>query len=86
MDKLVVQNWGMGPIKVASPFSLVTPVGQMVPTELHLKEDGDKDDKPSFLIVFDAPIESPMYRVVGHISLRMLTQALDELGYTLTAK
>lgn len=71
---------------ILSPPRLVEPVGKMAPTEIHLKQNGAVDDTPSVAIIFDAPIENPAFRIVGEVSLKMLMQAFDELGYILTPK
>lgn len=49
------------------------------PVEIHLKEDGAKDDQPSFALV--TVCES--HTVVGQISLKMLNDGLADIGYQL---
>lgn len=52
---------------------------EMRPTELHMKEDGSIDDKPSFCFV--AELRMSPHRVIMQVSLRMLNEAMNELGY-----
>mgnify|MGYP006330749343 CR=1 len=54
---------------------------QMKPVELHLKEDGSKTNEPSFAIVLTRTFSRPVY---GEVSLKMLNEALGELGYKIT--
>ena len=56
---------------------------QVRPTELHHKSDGAKDDSPSFAIVMQGRNMAP---VVGQISLKMLNEAMEELGYSIIHK
>jgi hypothetical protein len=53
-------------------------VFELKPTEIHLKEDGDKDNNPSFMIVLEGSIG---VSVVGQISLRMMNEGLADIGY-----
>ena len=79
-DKIKAFNHGTGPIKMnANPGKIVM---EGRPTELHLKEDGDKEDKPSFAIVIE---DSNGNKVIGQVSLKMLSVALHELGYAVTS-
>lgn len=55
-------------------------INLMRPTEIHLKEDGDVEDNPSFAIVMEDLVSLP---VVGELSLKMLNEALQEIGYEL---
>ena len=50
------------------------------PIEMHLKENGSKDDKPSFAIVIEL---SNGNRIIGEISLQMLNEGLKDIGYKL---
>lgn len=50
----------------------------MLPIEIHHKEDGTYDDKPSFAIVL---ARSNYPTIVGEISLKMLNDALKDIGY-----
>jgi len=69
-------NHGTGQIDL-SHLAAFNPI-QMRPVELHLKEDGTVDDKPSFGIV----MTDRTGRVVfGEISLKMLREGFQELGY-----
>lgn len=54
-------------------------IEQFLPVEIHLKEDGTVDNKPSFAIVLTSPYSRN--QVVGQISLEMLNQGLADLGY-----
>lgn len=56
-------------------------VVQMRPIELHYKQDGTLDNKPSFAVVMEGSDQEPL--VVGQFSLATLQEALAELGYTL---
>ncbi len=49
------------------------------PTEIHYKSDGAVGDKPSFAIVMEPRI--PHIKIVGELSLEMLNNALQEIGY-----
>ena len=51
---------------------------QMMPTEIHLKEDGSLDNKPSFTIILEHPLKKPVY---GQITLEMLNDGLEDIGY-----
>lgn len=59
-------------------------VKEFKPVEIHHKSDGSLKNKPSFLFVLYSPI-SP-YKIIGQISLQMLNQAMNELGYKITEK
>lgn len=54
----------------------------MMPTEIHLKENGSFDGKESFTIVFEKPFQV----VVGEITLQMLNQGLSDIGYEIIKK
>jgi len=78
-DILQTFNHGKGLIKInRNPGAGVT---EGRPIELHLKEDGAADESPSFAIIIE---DSNGNKVLGQISLKMLSEALDKLGYTLT--
>ena len=53
---------------------------QMLPIEIHLKEDGDLEGNPSFAIVSKYP-EAVIPAVVSQISLKMLNEGLNDIGY-----
>jgi hypothetical protein len=53
---------------------------QMKPIEIHLKEDGSIENKPSFAIVMADP---NIGYVFGQISLKMLNEGLADIGYEL---
>ncbi len=55
-------------------------IGEFMPAELHHKADGDVNDEPSFTLVFKG---TAGYHIYGQISLRMLSEGLEELGYKL---
>ncbi len=76
MDKLRTYNHGTGLIQ--TDMKGIVKLTQGMPTELHLKEDGTLDNKPSFAVVIE---DLNRNKVIGQISLRMLKQALNELGY-----
>lgn len=51
----------------------------MLPTEIHHKEDGDLNDNPSFCFVLERKrIDTA---IIGQISLKMLNDGLKEIGY-----
>ncbi len=56
----------------------------MVPTELHFKEDGALDDRPSLLVVLSHP--TVRHLVVGEMSLSTLSRCLEDLGYEIRKK
>lgn len=58
-------------------------IRRMLPTEIHLKEDGSIKDKESFAIVLERPGELP---VVGEITMEMFNEALDTIGYEIIKK
>ena len=72
-------NHGTGPVDLRH----LGAADEMRPTEIHLKEDGALDDKPSFTIVMTALGRTPKF---GQISLRMLNEGLNELGYEIVKK
>jgi hypothetical protein len=78
-NDIVARNVGTGSIDLRH---LVNGV-EMRPTELHMKEDGDKEDKPVLAIVMTDP-RNRYSAVFGQISLRMFNVALTKLGYQIT--
>lgn len=66
---------GKGTIKINHEF-----VTQLRPIEIHMKEDGTLDDKPSFCIVMSSMMEG-LSVVAGQISLKMLNEGLKDIGY-----
>lgn len=78
-DKLITKNWGTDKIDLRAK-ELVAPVAKVRLDEIHLKEDGAKDDSPSLCLVM---VEPHKRFVVSEISERMLKEALEELGYRL---
>lgn len=56
------------------------PFLEMLPTQLHHKSNGSKDDKDSFLLVLEAPGVHEM-RIVGQFSLKMFNDALGTIGF-----
>lgn len=51
---------------------------QFKPIELHYKEDGSIDNKPSFLMVMERH-DRP--KAFGQFTLKTLSDCLEELGY-----
>lgn len=79
------KDFGKGQIEVGGDCLIARPI------ELLHKEDGSISDEPSFAIVMttdphdffgDESYVTP--KIVGEVSLKMLTKALSELGYVLT--
>lgn len=71
-----VFNHGKGKIEIPSPI-----LSEAIPVELHFKEDGALNNKPSFAMVMTAPI---LGRIFGQLSLETLQECLNELGYSIT--
>lgn len=69
-------NHGTGPIVLAQHNNNL--VMQAKPTELHLKENGTLNNGPSFAIVMEDYYRN---RIIGQVSLDMLKEALNEIGY-----
>ena len=63
---------GTGPIK------LMGPIKELLPTEIHLKEDGDVDGNPSVAIVMS---DERAKIVFGQLSLKMWNGGLKDIGY-----
>lgn len=57
---------------------------QMLPRELHFKENGTRDDKPSFAILMNHPMIPGV--VVGQLSLKTWNEALGDVGYEIVKK
>lgn len=76
MEDILTRNWGKK--LIIMPDNAI----QMRPTEIHLKENGAKNNKPSLCIVMEIPGQVP--KVYGQISIAMLNEALNELGYCVT--
>jgi len=53
---------------------------EMRPIEVHVRENGDVDDKPSFCFVMKPPPHIAVH-VMGQISLKMLNEGLRQAGY-----
>lgn len=53
------------------------------PIELHLKRDGSIEDKESFAIVMEVFTKQ---KIVGEISLKMLNEAFEDVGYKIVEK
>jgi len=77
-DTFEGKNWGRGAIDLTHLRSIT----EFRPTEIHMKEDGDLDDKPSFAIVLETNTSSSC--VVGQLSLKMLNSGLKDVGYQIT--
>jgi hypothetical protein len=52
---------------------------QLRPTRIYLKENGAINDQPSFGIL----MEHPTQQVLGQLSLNMLNDGLNDVGYTI---
>lgn len=76
--EFTTKNHGTGKIDVTD----LQPAMEFRPSQLHMKEDGAKDNTPSFLIVMEHDLIS--YKIYGQVSLKMLNKALGELGYKIT--
>lgn len=70
-------NHGTGKIVIPDRFNSFI---EGLPIEIHLKEDGSFDNKPSFAIV----IELPFSFALGQISLEMFNEGLKDIGYQIT--
>lgn len=72
-------NWGKGTVN----FMPVAGESwkEFKPTQIHLKEDGTIDDKPSLVIVMEGRSKHMAY---GQISLEMLNEGLADIGYKIT--
>ncbi len=68
-------NHGKGNIDIKHDL-----VAQLLPIEIHLKENGTLDDKPSFAIVLSSMVKS-LPVVVGQLSLKMWNEGLKDIGY-----
>lgn len=77
----MTKNWGKGKVGLTAPAGCK--VRELRPTELHLKEDGAIGDRPSITIVL-TPHPSEHEKIFGQISVDMLNEAFNELGYMLT--
>jgi len=54
---------------------------EMVPIEVHLKEDGTKDNGPSLCIVMGLKVLD--LQAYGQISIEMFNEGLKDIGYKL---
>ena len=54
---------------------------ELRPIEIHLKEDGDLDDKPSLCIVMTDMQPFSQTFFYGQISLKMFNEGLKDIGY-----
>lgn len=59
-------------------------IEEFSPVEIHLKEDGSLKNEPSFAIVLTSPYSRT--QVFGQISLEMLNEGLDDVGYEIIKK
>jgi len=73
-EELKVMNHGTGHIKIIVDTNKVAEADL---SEVHMKEDGTTDDKPS--LAFVSMIID--YAVVSQVSLKMLNDAFKALGY-----
>jgi hypothetical protein len=77
-EGIFTKNHGTKPMDLTH----LGPSFQFIPTELHLKENGTITEEPSFAIVMQSPgIKSLSTAVIGQVSLKMLNEAMEELGY-----
>lgn len=78
-------NHGTSPVDLRPLSSRKKVIQEFRPTEIHLKENGSKDDKPSIVIVMELPNHlgelSDTIAVYGQLSLRMLNDGLKDIGY-----
>lgn len=73
-------NVGTGPINLTRWEN----IDQFRPVEIHLKENGSLKDEPSFAIILTSPYSKKT--IVGQISLEMLNDGLNDIGYEITKK
>lgn len=59
-------------------------VEEFRPVEIHMKEDGTLKNTPSFAIVLTSPFRQKV--IVGQISLEMLNEGLNDIGYKIIKK
>jgi hypothetical protein len=70
-------NWGTKDIDFRNkPTSM-----EMMPIEVHLKEDGTKDNGPSLCIVMS--LKALDLQTYGQISVEMFNEGLKDIGYKL---
>jgi hypothetical protein len=55
-------------------------MAQLRPTEVHLKEDGSIEDKPSLCFVM---VDGSNFAMFGQISVDMFNEGLADIGYKL---
>ena len=67
-------NHRKGQISIDPKYNLT----QLKPVEIHLKEDGDLNNEPSFAIIMVRPTNNGAF---GQISLKMLNEGLADIGY-----
>lgn len=71
-------NHGAGIIDLTGHGTVI----EMMPTELHMKSNGRKDDTPSFAILLEKDNGYlGKLKVVGQFSLATLKEVMDVLGY-----
>lgn len=58
-------------------INLIVPGRELLPVEIHLKENGDLEDNPSVAIVMKGTDIS----VFGQLSLKMWNEGLKDIGY-----
>lgn len=69
-------NWGTGVIELElGDFAM-----EFRPVEIHIKEDGSLDNKPSMCVVMVRSGVRDLYSY-GQLSLEMWNKALGEIGY-----
>ena len=72
---MTTHNWGKEKMRLRVSE-------EMRPVELHMKEDGDNGDEPSFAIVMVGRKGS----AVGQFSLNTIRDCLNQLGYDIIKK
>ena len=74
------QDVGYGQIELNKPQH--KGMIQLKPVEIYHKEDGSKEDKPSFCFIMRDTSFSPKHLpVCAQVSLEILNEAMHELGY-----
>lgn len=81
MKDILTKNWGTARISFLDRESI-----EIRPTEIHLKEDGSRENGSSLAIVLSVPNQPQLPIIVGQISIKILNEALGELGYQITTK
>lgn len=75
-------NHGTGKVDLTDKGSKML---ELRPTEVHLKEDGTTDDKPTLTFILQGTKHIPMC-VYGQIGIDMLNEGLADIGYEIIPK